>query len=240
MAGAVLVQGPIPQDPRYHVFADKRTLLGVPNGMNLLSSVLFVLAGGWGIAVLQQRRKAGERKRADLQYLLFFSGVLLSGMGSMYYHLEPANSSLVWDRLPMSIAFTALFSSVVSECIDARAGDALLFPLLTLGIFSVLFWAWTEQTGSGDLRPYILVQFLPLVLIPLILILYRPPRDYAAAIWGLAVLYLISKGFEVADRQVYALTGAVSGHTIKHVLAAAGTGLIAAMLDRREGRRETA
>ena len=106
----------------------------------------------------------------------------------------------------------------------------LLAPLLGTGVFSVGYWAW-----SGDLRFYIVVQFLPLILLPLILVLSRAPRSYSIPLWSLAAWYIVSKALEHFDQSVYAMTGFVSGHTLKHVLAAAGTGCIVKMLyDRKE------
>lgn len=225
---------PIPQDSKYHDFADTRTVLGIPNGVNVLSNVPFVLAGGWGLVFVLTMLHSSGMNILLVQYLLFFAGVFLSGIGSMYYHLAPSNSTLVWDRLPMSIAFMALLSSVISECIDRRLGSYLLLPLVLLGAFSVGYWSWTEQAGHGDLRSYVLVQFLPVVLVPLILLLYRPAKDYAFPIWMLASLYIVSKLFEVLDRQVYAATGSISGHTVKHVIAALGTAFVVQMVARRK------
>jgi hypothetical protein len=232
---AVIARDPIPQDPRYHDFADQRTILSVPNAVNVLSNIPFIIAGAWGAAlVLRMTRRHGINSLLT-QYSLFFAGVAFSGLGSSWYHLAPSNASLAWDRLPISIAFMALLSSVISESVDRKPGRILLAPLLATGAFSVAYWAWTESIGSGDLRLYALVQFLPVVLIPLVLLLYRPPKNYAVSIWLLAGLYALSKLFEIFDREVFALTGIVSGHTIKHVLAAAGVLFVVRMV---HGRRQ--
>jgi hypothetical protein len=232
----VFSREPIPQDQQYHAFADARTVLGIPNGVNVLSNIPFVFAGAWGlILVLNTMRSRGAKKLLG-QYLVFFAGVLLSGMGSLHYHLDPSNISLVWDRLPMSIAFMALLSSVVSECIDRKIGFFLLLPLLVIGAFSVVYWSWSEQAGQGDLRLYAIVQFLPVVLVPLMMILYRPSRNYAVPLWLLSGLYILSKVFELLDREIYTVTDAVSGHTVKHVVAAMGIAFVVQMVSRR--RRE--
>lgn len=236
LAAAVFAQGAIPQDPEYHVFADARTVFGLPNAVNVLSNVPLLLAGAWGLALTVMLMRLRPVPGLLIQYALFFGGVLLSGIGSMYYHIDPSNASLVWDRLPMSIAFMALLASVISETMDRRAGSFLHWPLLAAGIISVLYWSWTENAGRGDLRLYALVQFIPVVLIPLILVLYRPPREYAAPIWLLAGLYVLAKASEVLDREVFVLTRVVSGHTIKHILAAAGVGFVVRMMWLRRSR----
>jgi len=227
----VFARGPIPQDPSYHLFADQRTILGIPNGMNVLSNIVFIISGAWGMVFIL--KQAGLTALL-LEYLLFFCGVFLSGIGSCVYHYHPDNITLVWDRLPMSMAFMAFLSSMISERIDRRAGAMLLAPLLATGAFSVAYWAWSESIGRGDLRLYAVVQFLPLILLPLILILFKAARSYSIPVWSLAVMYVLSKILEHFDQSAYAVTGFVSGHTLKHVLAAAGTGCIVIMLYNRK------
>lgn len=230
----VFVQGPIPQDPSYHLFADQRTIFGIPNGINVLSNIMFIISGAWGMAFLFLLLKQGGATVLLLEYLLFFLGVFLSGIGSCCYHYQPGNATLVWDRLPMTMAFMAFLSSMISERIDRRAGAMLLAPLLATGAFSVGYWAWSESAGRGDLRLYAVVQFLPLILLPLVLILFKAPRSYSMPVWSLAVMYVLSKVLEHFDQSVYVVTGFVSGHTLKHVLAAAGTGFIVKMLYSRK------
>lgn len=233
VTAAVFVRGPIPQDPCYHEFADGRTVLGVPNGLNVFSNLFLVLAGSGGLFCTLQLMKKTASRLLPIQYLLFFSGVFLSGIGSSWYHLGPSNASLIWDRLPMAIAFMALSSSVISETIDRTTGARLLAPLVVFGLFSVGYWAWTESMGRGDLRPYALVQFVPVIMIPALLILYKPSRLYASSLWLLVLLYVAAKIFELLDRQVFVLTGMVSGHTVKHVTAALGVMVMVGMLYRR-------
>lgn len=232
-AGAVFLYGPIAQDPGYHGFADTRSVLGIPNGLNILSNILFIAAGAWGAGYVVYLIRRTPSRLLLIQYLLFFTGLFLIGAGSSWYHLRPSNASLIWDRLPMSVAFMAFFASVISESIDRKTGALLLGPLLALGLFSVFYWAWTGKAGQGDLRLYALVQFLPLVLIPLVLIMYKPPGMYAFSLWIVVILYLFAKLFELFDRQVFDLTGMVSGHTLKHVFSAAAAAEVIRMLYRR-------
>jgi hypothetical protein len=226
--------GPIPQPGSYHDFADKRTILGVNNALNVLSNLLFMITGAWGCAAVLGLIRAGSGRKLLLQYLLFFAGIFLTGIGSSFYHYNPSNSSLVWDRLPMALAFTAFLASVISESIDRHLGNLLLVPLIAAGIFSVLYWAFTENAGHGDLRAYILVQLLTMVLVPLILLLYKPGKDYSVPLWWLVILYGLSKVPEFLDRQIYSMTGFVSGHTLKHILAAIGIVFVIKMLYARK------
>ena len=147
---------------------------------------------------------------------VFFLGVFLTGFSSSYYHWNPNDFGLFWDRLPMSVAFMAILANVVEERIDARVGRVLLWPLVVLGIASLLVWLRTD-----DLRLYGWVQFFPCVVLPLTFWLFAPKYTgtwywFAAAGW-----YLLAKLLEHYDAAIYSATGQVmAGHAIKHVAAA--------------------
>lgn len=211
---------PIPQDPRYHMFADTRTLLSIPNFWNVISNVPFVFAGVAGLLFARRGRRDGLLPELQPAYLVFFGGVLLTGFGSAWYHLAPDNRSLVWDRLPMTLAFMALFAVILGEHVSVQRARKLLLPLLVAGALSVVYWAVTEGRGRGDLRPYALVQFLPIVLIPLILLMYRSRFDRTAFIWWLVAIYAASKLLEHYDSDIFAMSGVMSGHSLKHIVAA--------------------
>lgn len=217
MTVALAMQPPIPQDPDYHRFADGRTLLGIANFWNVVSNLPFLLVGMGGLRWVRTglHDLPGPLRQA---HLVLFLGVALVGVGSSWYHWAPSNDSLLWDRLPMTLAFMALFTIILGEHINRRLGG-LLWPLLLLGVMSVLYWRVTELAGRGDLRPYALVQFLPVLLIPMILLLY--PKPHVGWIWIGLLGYVLAKLLEHFDAPVYAALGAISGHSLKH-LAAAG------------------
>jgi hypothetical protein len=227
----------IAQDPAYHVFADGRTLLGIPNCLDVISNLPFVLVGALGLSRLLSRkpgwsirfREPGER----WPYVILFAGVMLVGLGSSYYHLAPDNERLVWDRLPMTLGFMSVLAAVVSERVSLGIGSRLLIPLLLLGLLSVLYWHVTERLGAGDLRPYALVQFVPLILIPLMLLLFPPRYTRGAEMVGALLLYGAAKLLETADGWILSIGHVVSGHTLKHLVAAAATWWILSMLVRR-------
>ena len=211
---------PIPQDPDYHQFADQRTIFGISNYWDVISNAPFLLIGLLGLNELLYRRSLHYPQSLFWSYLVFFAGTLLVGFGSGYYHLDPDNETLVWDRLPMTFAFMAFFSIVIGEFISEQVGKILLLPLLLVGAFSVFYWIMTERSGAGDLRPYGLVQFLPMLLIPLIIIWFRSGYTPVKYLWLMMFAYLAAKIFEFGDVYIYHLTGCLSGHTIKHLLAA--------------------
>jgi len=222
LAAALFLLPPIPQDEDYHAFADGRTLLGIPNCLNVISSAAFLLAGAAGLSCLARGVPPGAMPELMTACRIFFAGMLLIGMGSACYHLAPDNRSLVWDRLPMTLSFMAFFSVLLGEYVSARAGARLLWPLLLAGVLSVLYWWLTEQRGHGDLRPYVLVQFLPMVIMPLLLLFYNSPFGSSGWLWLVLVVYAASKLAELGDAFLFELTGIISGHTLKHVLAATG------------------
>jgi len=226
---------PIPQDPAYHLFADLRTCFGVPNFGNVASNAVFVLVGGWGLVALYRGPLEGRFAAfADtVPYAVFFVGTMMVGAGSAYYHWHPDDRTLFWDRLPMTIAFMAFTAAVVADRVHRQAGLRVVLPLLlVVGVASLLYWVWTGQAGRGDLRFYGLVQFLPIVLIPVICWLFPAHRHTAgrhiAAIVG---WYALAKVFEQFDAQLYDILGnAVSGHSLKHLVAGVATACVIPMV----------
>ena len=231
--GLVFSLDPIPQPLEYHDFADQRYLFVFPNTLNVLSNLLFLFSGLLGIRLLIKQQQVTRQILAYRCYLVFFTGISLVAIGSGYYHIAPDNPSLVWDRLPMTIAFMALFASVIAEMLNRSFAERVLPVLLLIGISSVVYWAWTEQTGHGDLRFYALVQFLPVVLILYLLSMFTSPAHYRGYIVLVVIFYALSKFFEWQDEAIFTLTGMVSGHTLKHVAAAMATFMIYFMLKKR-------
>jgi hypothetical protein len=218
---AMFFLAPISQDPTYHMFADQREMLGVPNFLNVVSNIPFVLFGLVGLVILVSGEPKGIEPDLIVAYMLFFSGVFLIGFGSSYYHLAPGNDRLIWDRLPMALAFMAFFSLIVGENVTTELGKRLLLPMTCVGMLSVIYWAYSESVGHGDLRPYALVQFLPAALIPMILWMFSSRFTGRRYIWIMLGLYALSKLMESADQPLFELTGFLSGHSVKHLTASA-------------------
>ncbi len=232
-----LAWGPrIPQDPAYHAFADQRTCWGITHCGDVLSNLPFALIGAWGLGWLGRAGRSAtlfQQAQEGWAYWVFFSGVLLTAFGSAWYHLEPDNARLVLDRLPMTLAFMGIFSAVISERISVRWGTALLGPLLLFGVASVGWWRWTEAQGRGDLRPYVLVQFYPLLAILVLLSCWPSRYPHGRDFWALLGWYGAAKLAEHWDHRLSNLTGVLSGHNLKHLLAASGTYWVLRLLQRR-------
>ena len=212
----------IPQDQAYHDFADQRQLLGIEHFWNVVSNLPFLLVGYIGLKALQDGDALHFPKPLLNCYWVFFFGVFATGIGSMYYHLQPNNETLLWDRLPMTIAFMAFFSLIIGEYIDENIDRQVLLPLLLLGITSVFYWYTTETAGNGDLRPYAFVHFAPMLLIPYILLTQPVRYSHQHYVWAMLLTYLAAKIFEALDDQVYFVGELLSGHSIKHMCAALG------------------
>jgi hypothetical protein len=231
----------IPQAPEYHRFADQRVFFGIPRFLDVVSNLPFVVFGCLGLRSLLRRGAPGkgaviEDERERRIYLVFYLGVVLTGFGSAYYHLQPDHERLVWDRLAMTVAFMSLLASVIAERISIRAGLLLLFPLLVTGGGTVLYWIVSENAGVGDLRPYVLVQYYPVVLIVLLLWFFPSRYDKSGHILGMLAFYGLAKIFEVSDKEIFSLGQVVSGHTIKHLFAAMAAGCHLRMLSLRRVR----
>ena len=230
----VLMLDPIPQPAEYHLFADKRAIFGVPNFNDVFSNAGFLFVGVFALAVIFRHYARLFRRSEDGRpYLVFFVAVALIAFGSGYYHLDPTNESLLWDRLPMSMAFMAISAAVVADRINARAGNGwLLVVLLITGFASLIYWDWSESVGRGDLRFYGLVQFYPMVALPLVIWLFRDHHYVLGRylIWVIA-WYGLSKVLEHFDHEIFELTGnLISGHSLKHMAAAVATWVAFRML----------
>jgi hypothetical protein len=132
----------------------------------------------------------------------------------------------------MTFAFMAILANAIEERVDARAGRALLWPLVVLGVASLLVWLRFD-----DLRLYGWVQFFPCVALPLLFIVF-PPKYTGTWYWiAAAGWYVVAKLMEHFDKAIHAMVHVMSGHPLKHVAAA---GACYAILRAFETRRPVA
>jgi hypothetical protein len=211
---------PIPQPLSYHNFADQRSWLGIPNFGDVVSNLPFAIVGVWGLVVLFTPGKIKFLdSRARWLYVVAFAALILTAWGSAYY--------------PINIVFMALLAAVIAERVTVNTGLAL-FPVLELvGVGSVLYWRASELQGHGDLRFYAAVQVDAILILLLALLLparYTRGSDFVIVVG----FYALAKIFEEADRQIFALGHLVSGHTLKHIAAAAAGYWVLRMLEKRQ------
>lgn len=220
MAAALLALAfsgsPIAQVAGYNEFADQRVLWHVPFAADVLSNAGFLLAGLAGIVGLRRLPARAISNMQRAMAMLFFAGVLLTALGSAWYHAHPDDAGLAVDRSAMAVAFAGLLGLAVAVHVSERAAALAGLALLVLGPVAVHAWA-----STGNLRPWVVLQGGG-VLVLVWLAMLRPCTGAPQIDWWLVILaYAVAKLFEVADHEVYALTaGVMSGHTLKHLVAA--------------------
>jgi hypothetical protein len=223
-AAAMLIHGPIAQLANYHHFADQRSWWHIPHAADVLSNLPFLCIGIWGLMRLAKHPQPSQNA-----WRIFSAALIFTAAGSSIYHWHPTNGALVFDRLPIAWACSALMCAFLSERVHANWGHAkMLYTALLLSSASVAWWWWTEQQGQDDLRAYLFMQFLPLLLAPIGLALKLKPRTAFAVqghVWlGALLLYAAAKGLEMADHSLLHTLGFVGGHTLKHLVASGAAG----------------
>jgi len=232
VAAALLIPA-MPQPVAYHDFADHRDMFGIHNFLDVASNGAFLVVGVYGLVVALGRRAQFEFTLERCPYVIFFVGVTLTAAGSAYYHLAPDNETLFWDRLPMTIAFMGLVCSQIVDRISVRAGLALLIPMLMLGAASVIYWRVTERAGVGNVVPYGVLQGYSVVILLLMAVLKPSRYTRGKMLYWVFGWYVLSKVLETYDAKVFEWDHLVSGHTLKHLAAAAAGVAVWMMLTRR-------
>ncbi|RZB96705.1 hypothetical protein D0Y65_020435 [Glycine soja] len=226
----ILLTPSIPQPQRYHDFADKREFFGIPNALNVISNFLFMVIGLIGLVLCHRMNYFNISLQGELWgWTCFYVAVTSVAFGSSYYHFGPNDAGLVWDRLPMSVAFASLLAILVIERIDAKKGTISIVSLIMAGIMSNVYWRF-----FGDIRLYVLAQGASCIAIPLMATLLPPMYTHSAYWLWASGFYVLAMLQEAADRVIYLLTfHIVSGHTLKHLSAAMVPIILTVMLAKR-------
>lgn len=213
------------------VFADNRTWHGLPNAMDVMSNLPFLLIGCWGLYRLNRIDRAHQQALAQFPLAppasdppdntldcawLFFAGLIATAAGSAFYHLLPDAPRLAADRAGMAVAFAGLIGVAVCERVSQRAGWPAAWFVLTAGLLAA-----EVVQETGNVLPWALVQFGGMALV-LTLALATPMRGAVGLKLGWVIFfYAVAKAFELADHQVYEASGQlISGHSLKHLVAA--------------------
>ncbi|KAJ4757543.1 hypothetical protein LUZ62_022582 [Rhynchospora pubera] len=227
----MVVTPKIPQAEEYHDFADQRKLFfGISNTLNVISNIPFFFVGIVGLVLCYWRNYFQLSLQGELVgWTLFYLGVTAVAFGSSYYHLNPNDATLVWDRLPMTVAFTSIMAIFIIERVDEKKGTISLLPLVLAGVLSIMYWRYFD-----DLRPYAVVQFVPCIVIPIMAIIIPPMYTHSSYWLWAAGFYLLAKVAEAIDKPIYKWTHQiVSGHTLKHLFAAMVPVFLTLMLAKR-------
>ncbi|NNF35767.1 MAG: alkaline phytoceramidase [Saprospiraceae bacterium] len=214
------IMAPIPQDPEYHNFADQRTIMGIPNFWDVMSNLPMLFIGIIGLKYSIKTYTLRKDFVTRMLPVILSLGIFCAPFGSAYYHWSPDNFTLMWDRLPMTLMFMPILVLLTYDFMDSKIGTYAFYVLIPLGIFSVLYWHYTELSGRGDLRLYAAVQFGTMLLAPIMILLFYKKTSYINWIWYILGWYILAKIAEYYDPQIYDITGFWSGHTIKHLLGA--------------------
>lgn len=238
LLAAALLGPSVAQPSDYHDFADQRSWGWLPHAMDVLSNLPFALwgmVGGW--ALLRAVRERAVSATAAAMAGLFFSGLWVTAAVSAAYHWQAADAGLAWDRGGMVLAFAGLLGLAAMRAVSTRAGIAIAAVVLVLGPLSVHAWSLT-----GNVLPWAVLQFGGMALI-LGFACLRPAQARELPVrWALLIaIYALAKLLELGDHQVYAWTGRlVSGHSLKHMVAAcAAWPVLAALLAARKFRAES-
>ncbi|BAO28063.1 hypothetical protein [Sulfuritalea hydrogenivorans] len=232
LAAAALLHGPIAQPESYHHFADQKVAFGIPHFADVISNLGFAAVAVWGWIKLAPARRHPDIQSGWAGYSLFLIGLFLTGLGSSWYHLAPDNAGLVWDRLPIAVACGGLLAGVRGDVRHEESREPAAW-LALVAIVSVGWWYFTDLSGRGDLRPYLLLQGLPILLIPLWQWIYRQPASDRLAFGAALTIYVGAKFAELNDHEIAATLGVATGHTLKHLLATGAAALIVGRLANR-------
>jgi len=227
LVGVFAAVPPLQQDPGFHRFADRRALLGVANALDVLSNLPLLMVGLFGVSVVRHPSCTFVDSWERHPWLVMFGAVAATGVGSGLYHLAPSNALLVWDRLPQTLISMGLLTAVIGERVSLPTARRIFWPLLGIGAASVFVWI-----GTGDLRLYGLVQFLPTIVIPVVLLANPPRYTRGIDLWIALAWYVVARLCELLDYEIYGDLG-VSGHTLKHLAAAASVWWVVRMIRRR-------
>jgi Ceramidase len=221
---------PIPQDQAYHDFAPSGLeKSNIPNTLNVITNIPFAIIGLYGLFYCSRF----PQFNAPWSWRLFFLGIALIAVGSSVYHWNPNSMTLVWDRMPMTIAFMALFTALFSEQTGLDVEKVILIPLVLAGIFSVFYWHYND-----DLRLYGMIQFFPLIALPVIILLMPRKFNTEHYLFYALICYIAAKIFEANDHETWQWIG-YSGHAIKHLLAGCSAFIILCMVTKRHPVRST-
>ena len=233
LAAALVLAPPLPEPALFRTFVDERDIAGIPFFWNVVSNVPLLFVGAWGLYVISRPDEAMFVEPMEKwAYGISFGAVALAGICSAYFHLAPDPDRLMWDRLPIALGFMALLSAAIAERVSVPAGVRALAPLLVAGAASVLYWRWSMVRGTENIVPYAIVQYGALAAI-VVLAAMRSRYTRGADLFVVAGIYAAAKLAELLERQIYAAGELLSGHTLKHFLAALAVWWLLRMLQLR-------
>ncbi|HTR09000.1 MAG TPA: hypothetical protein VMJ11_20585 [Paraburkholderia sp.] len=216
---ALQLAWPLVQAASYHHFADERSLGFIPNAADVLSNVV-ILAGGFACLGWVKRNASRQPPQFPGMAVAGF-GLVLTAIGSAYYHWAPSDATLVWDRLPMTIVFAGILAMLWTSTTAQRVGWLPLLILVAVSLGTIEYWL-----AFNSLWPYAILQFGGLAFIVGLTLTRKVDSVFG---WMMVIVfYGVAKIFESLDWQVWELSHhVIAGHALKHVSSGlAGAALI--------------
>lgn len=212
-----------------HPFVDARALWGVPNALDVLSNVPLGLAGILGLLALRGHPLPKPTRHA---VAVFFWGLVGAGIGSTWYHWAPDAAGLMLDRLGMAVTFAGAVALALSERVGHHAARIALPVMLACAAASAVL-AFTP----GNVLPWGVVQFGGMALIAWAALQTPLNNALGVSLGALIGLYALAKLCELNDETLFHLSGDwVSGHTLKHLVAALAACPVMATLMRQNAQ----
>lgn len=208
--------------PSYFLFADNVTCLGILNCFDVLSNLAFLLVSFYGFYILKVNNSLPFSYQTSLTIIT--TGAFLTSFGSMYFHLSPNTETLFWDRMPMTIGFSGVVITMLVDRLGIqRYFLAIAISIVIMSLSTVVGW----HLQWFSLRPYLIVQYGCLIFTFLTLLLTKSQWIQSSKIFFALSFYVLAKIVEAFDRAIFEFTNEfVSGHTLKHLLAAVAIAFI--------------
>lgn len=208
-AVCVVVLGPIERGEGFHDYADQRRWLGIPHAGDVLSNLAFIVVA--------------------LRWLRHVPGLALAvasiGFGSAIYHWAPNDTTLALDWTPIGVTLMLVLAAVVHDRVGPRAGHVIQGAGPLAAAFAVGYWVLTGGTiDGGNMAPYVALQLLGVGLPPL-LALVAPGRIATRYLVAAVVCFVAARTLGAYDAQLLDAI-AISGHSLKHVAAAAAAACV--------------
>ena len=204
-----LISNKIERPKEYHNFADKKNILNIPNTVNVVSNISFLIPVFYLLK---------STKKRSLKVNLLMIHLVLLGIASTYYHYIPSDKTLFWDMLMIattSMVVLNIFMTPQNLQKEEEKVDSYQLLFYHFGFLSVIYWKFT-----GDIRLYLII----LIGVPLYIILKNyKNKDIRNYLLLMIVSNIILRLSEHNDHFIYQFTNKnISGHTIKHIFAGIG------------------
>lgn len=197
--------------------------------LNVFTSLPLSVAGAIGI------RKAVERRdealsATGLPFLTFCFSLILSGVGSIWYHSFPSPANLLWDRLPIALSLASLACGIANLYPGSLWGTKLLGPAVVTTVSTVVYWNVTRLRGHEDLVPYAVAQVAAAMFVCYVSFLQWPHKATSGILRFALLAYAAGRVLEGMQAVIYSKIGFDFAHPGKHLLMSAACFLMISAL----------